>query len=240
MDALNGESMHEIRFAARHGPYSPPGLVETIERGRADILHFFQERPRHVLNELRSIFGYTDLYRVTVDGPAKLNTVRGDNPGGRYFVENPVMVSPDLPGGKAVGRWEVNGQTREGETLLLTARDAVNGVVKVRLVSRDAPSPLIFTTAYDRNGVCGFSLRNVTSLALNAEDYYLSDKADKPKKWPMSGITFAPGEVVDFVGKGYRHADALLKLKVNFNPRRGETVYLRDKSGTIHSSMTVR
>ncbi|MDR3357390.1 MAG: CotH kinase family protein [Desulfovibrio sp.] len=240
MEALNGESQHEIQFAARHGIYSPPGLPETIARGRENMLAFFRKRPEHVLRELRDLFGYTGLYHVIVNGPAKLNTIRGNSPQGWYFVENSVAVSPDLPGDKAVGHWEVNGQIREGEKLLLTADDTVNGEVRVKLVTRDSPSPLEFVTAYDNGGLCGFSLRNTTNVALSAEDFYLSDKPDKPKKWHMAGITFSPGEVVHFVGKSYRHADALLKLKVNFNPRRGETVYLRDKSGAILSSAAVR
>ncbi|MDR2056276.1 MAG: CotH kinase family protein [Desulfovibrio sp.] len=237
MDALNGESMREIQFAARHGVYSPPGLPETIARGRENVLAFFRERPGHVLRELRDLFGYTGLYRVVVDGPAKINTAASQ---GWYFVENPVIVTPALPRGMAMRHWEVNGEARVGQHLELAARDAVNGVIRVKLVTDEKPFPLVFEAAYDRGGVCGFSIRNISGEARSARDLYLSDKLDKPRKWPMAGIDFAPGELLDFVGKGYRHPDALLKLKVNFNPRRGETVYLRDKSGAIMSSIAVR
>lgn len=237
MAALDGESRKEIQYAARHGVYSPPELPETIARGRENILAFFRERPEHVLRELREIFGYTDLYRVLVDGPAKINTVAAE---GWYFVENSVIVTPALPWGRAVRHWEVNGEIRAGEHLEITARDAVDGVVRVRIVTEEKPSPLIIESPYDRGGICGFSIRNVTSETLSAQDLYLSDKLDKPKKYPLTSIHFAPGETLNFVGKGSRHADSLLKLKVNFNPRRGETVYLRDKSGEILSSATVR
>jgi hypothetical protein len=215
-------------------------LTETIARGRENVLTFFRERPEHVLRELRDLFGYTGLYRVIVDGPARLNTIRGNNPQGWYFVENSVTVSPDLPWGKTVRRWEVNGKARAGQHLELTARDAVGGVVHVKLVAEEKPFPLVLEAAYDHDRVCGFSIRNVTDEAQNARNFYLSDKPDKPKKRSMDGITFSPGEVVNFVGKSYRHTDALLKLEVNFNPRRGETVYLRDKSGEILSSIVVR
>jgi hypothetical protein len=130
--------------------------------------------------------------------------------------------------------------TREGEISLLTTRDVVNGVINVKLFTEEKPSPLILEAACDHNGVCGFSLRNVTDEAQSARDFYLSDKLDKPKKWSMTGINFSPGEVVNFVGKNYRHADTQLKLKVNFNIKRGKIVYLRDKSGVILSSIVVR
>jgi hypothetical protein len=237
MDALNGESLREIQFAALHGAYSPRGLPETIARGREDVLTFFRERPEYVLRELRDLFGYTGLYHVVVDGPAKVNTAA---PQGWYFVENPVIVAPALPWGKTVRHWEVNGEIRDGEYLELTARDAVNGVIHVKLVADEKPSPLVLEGAYDHGHICGFSIRNTTDEAQNAQDLYLSDNPGKPKKWSMAGITFSPREVVNFVSKSYRHTGALWKLKVNFNPRRGETVYLRDKSGAIMSSIAVR
>ncbi|MDR1778049.1 MAG: CotH kinase family protein [Desulfovibrio sp.] len=240
MEDLDRASLKEIRHAARHGVYSPPDLLETIRRGRENTLAFFRERPEHALRQLRETFGYTGLFQVIVEGPAKLNTVSGDNPQGWYFSENSVTLVPAFPPGKALKRWEVNGRPRQNGILELTARDAVAGVIRVKLIGEDRPSPLTLEAAYDHGRLCGFDVRNVTDGILNAEGLYLSDRADKPRKWPITGITFAPGEVAHFVGKGHRHADALHRLKVNFNPRRGETVYLRDRSGTILSSIVVQ
>lgn len=240
MRELDAVSLTEIRRAAADGVYSPPGLMQTIEKGRETIMVFFRERPQHVLDELRAHFGYTDLYHVAVEGQARLNTIGPDNPEGWYFVENPVSVAPALPPGKVVARWEVNGQPRSGDKLVLSANDAINGEVRVRLVTEDEPVPLVLEAAYDHGDVCGFSLRNTSATPVTTQGLYLSDKLGKPRKHPLQGMVFGPGEVRSFVGKGAQHISALDKIQVNFKPQQGETVYLRNQEGQILSSVVVR
>ncbi len=239
MQELNVISLGEIEHAARHGVYSPPDLQKTIARGRENILTFFRERPEHALDELRRILGYTDLYHVTVEGPARLNTISRPDPEGWYFVENAVEVAAVLPPDKVVRHWEVNGQLRHGDKITLSGRDAVEGQVRVRLVTDDCLPPLVLENAYDQGHVCGFSLRNTTDRPFEAQGLYLSDRLGKPQKYELSGMVFNPGEVVPFVGKGARHISALKKMQVNFKPVQGETIYLRNRDGQILSSITV-
>ncbi|SFW60355.1 MULTISPECIES: CotH kinase family protein [Desulfovibrio] len=239
MQELNVISLGEIEYAAQHGVYSPPGLQQTIARGRENILTFFRERPEHALNELRRILGYTDLYHVMVKGPARLNTIDRPDPEGWYFVENSVELAATLPPDKAVRHWEVNGQVRRGNKITLSARDAVAGEVRVKLVTEDSPSPLVLEDAYDHGHVCGFSLRNTTDRPFEAQGLYLSDRLGKPQKYALTGMVFTPGEAVPFVGKGARHISALKKMQVNFKPVQGETIYLRNRDGQILSSIRV-
>ncbi len=239
MGDLDAVSLDEIRYAAQHGQYSPPGLQQTIDRGRETILAFFRQRPEHALNELRHLFGYTDLYCVTVEGPARLNTIDRPNPEGWYFVENSVTVAAALPPHKAVRHWEVNGQIRTGDRITISSGDALAGHVRVRLVTEDRPPPLVLENAYDHGHVCGFSLRNTTNASLEVKDVYVSDRLAKPRKYDLSGIVFGPGETIPFVGKGARHVSALKKMQVNFRPSQGETLYLRDGTGRILSSVVV-
>ncbi|WP_291440170.1 CotH kinase family protein, partial [Desulfovibrio sp.] len=239
MQELNVISLGEIEYAAQHGVYSPPGLQQTIARGRENILTFFRERPEHALNELRRILGYTDLYHVVVKGPARLNTIDRPDPEGWYFVENSVELAATLPPDKAVRHWEVNGQVRRGNKITLSSRDAVAGEVRVKLVTEDSPSPLVLEDAYDHGHVCGFSLRNTTDRPFEAQGLYLSDRLGKPQKYALAGMVFTPGEAVPFVGKGARHISALKKMQVNFKPVQGETIYLRNRDGQILSSIRV-
>ena len=239
MEELDASSLAEIRYAALHGPYSPPDRLETLERGRGDVLRFFRNRPDRMLEEMRQNFGFTGLYHVKVEGMARLNTIGPDNPEGWYFVENPVTVVSALPPGRVLLHWEVNGQPREGERLTLFGTDAVNGEIAVRLVSGDAPIPLVIENAYDRDGVCGFSLRNVTTAPVGTAGLFVSDNPGKPRKYALPDMLLAPGETLQLVGKGVRHARALGKMRLNFNPRWGETVCLRDGEGRMLSSMVV-
>lgn len=239
MQELNAINLGEIEFAAQHGVYSPPGLQKTIAGGRENLLTFFRQRPDHALNELRRILGYTDLYHVVVEGPARLNTIEGSNPEGWYFVENAVELAAVLPPDKTVRHWEVNGQIRQGNKITLSGRDAVSGQVRVKLVTDDGQWPLVLENAYDHGHVCGFSLRNTTNRPFEAEGLYLSDRLGKPQKYALTGMVFTPGEVVPFVGKGARHISALKKMQVNFKPVQGETIYLRNRDGQILSSILV-
>ncbi len=240
MTALEARSQKEVRYAAQYGAYSPPGLWQTITTGRQNILHFFEKRPEAVLRELRAAFGYTDLYAVRVQGRARCNTVGGENPAGWYFVENSVIIEPLLLPGTALDHWEVNGLVRRGATLTVSAKDAVDGRVQVRLVSRPAPVPFVLEDAYDQDVLCGFVLHNISAAPQRANGLYLSDRLDRPRKFSVKDLVLQPGERVRFVGKKHHHAKALLQRNVNFNPRRGETVYLRDGSGNILSSVRVR
>ncbi len=236
LDAMRGT---EMRHAARHGVYNPPDRLEKIEQGRRDILRFFHERPQHALDELRRHLGFTQLYHVRVEGMARLNTLGPANPEGWYFVENPVTVVPELPPEKHFLRWEVNGSPREDEMLTLTAADAIDGDVRVRLVTRDAPVPLVFEQLFDHGATCGFSLRNRSNAAVSVEGLFLSDNPGKLRKYALPSMTVLPGEALAFVGKDARHASALGKLKLNFNPRRGERIFLRDREGRLLSSASV-
>lgn len=240
MAALDAVSLKEIRYAAAHGAYSPPGLGQKIMAGRQNILRFFEERPAHMLHELRETFGYTELYEVSVQGRARCGTIAGENPVGWYFVENPVIVAPLLTPTVAFDHWEVNGVVRRGPTLAVSAQDAVDGRVRVVLATRPHPVPFALEEAYDQGALCGFTLRNVSDAPQSADGLYLSDRLDKPRKYRLKDLTLQPGEFAQFVGKGHRHAKALLRRNVNFNPRKGETVYLRDAAGNILSSIPVR
>ena len=67
----------------------------------------------------------------------------------------------------------------------------------------------------------------------------MSDNPGKLRKYALPSMTVLPGEALAFVGKDARHASALGRLKLNFNPRRGERIFLRDREGRLLSSASV-
>ncbi len=221
----------ELQYAALHGEYNPPFRFEQMAQGRANILHFFRERPQYMLDELRSLLGFTRLYHVQVEGMAKLNTLGPINPDGWYFGENSVEIVPSLPPDKRFLRWEVNGQPRESQRLKVSAADARNNLVKVRLISEDRPYPLVIDNACERGSICGFALYNRSADPVYLDGLFLSDNPSKPRKFALPSGFLPPGERLFFAGKDARHAAALGRIHLNFNPRLGETVYLYDGAG---------
>ncbi len=221
----------ELQYAALQGEYNPPFRFEQMGQGRANILRFFRERPQYMLDELRSLLGFTRLYHVQVDGMAKLNTLGPINPDGWYFWENSVEVVPSLPPDKRFLRWEVNGQPRESQRLKVSAADALNNLVKVRLISEDRPYPLVIDNACERGSICGFALHNRSAGPVHLDGLFLSDNPSKPRKFALPSSSLPSGERLFFAGKDARHAAALGRIQLNFNPRLGETVYLYDGAG---------
>lgn len=229
---LLAESGREIAYAAVHSVgEGVHDAVQRVEGERERVETFSKERPDYVIRELRERFGFTELFDIELSGPGRINTIRDGK--GRYFVESVVPITPEPPKWKAFDHWLVNGERREGEPLLISGADAINGKVAVEAVIRDDPPPLYISDPYDKGKLCGFSLRNNSDKSVTTQGLYLSDKAHHLKKWPLPDFTVAPRGKIDFVGQSYRSADAILKVQLNFNPRSGEVIYLSDETGKV-------
>jgi hypothetical protein len=199
---------------------------------RDRILYFLADRPAYVLAELCELFGYTEMYRVTSDGTAKINTLNGNE--GQYFIENSVPVTPILARGQAFDYWLVNGERRGGEELRVSFADAdANGVVHVECVAREDLPPLFFLDTYDNDDLCGFTMYNPTDTVQSTRGLYLSDDIYNLKKWPFPSLNVRPGAVWEFVGQNSTSYDSLLKIGLNFNPRYGEAVFLSNEDGEV-------
>ncbi|MDR0221850.1 MAG: CotH kinase family protein [Lachnospiraceae bacterium] len=239
---INKASLHEIRQAiplyedilqsTRRIQTPPAGDIESVFAYRAEVTDFIAQRPAYVLAELCDLFGYTDIYRVTSDGTAKINTLNGNE--GQYFRENSVPVTPILARGQAFDYWLVNGERRDGEDLRVSFADAdANGVVHVECVARDALPPLFFLATYDSGDICGFTMYNPTDITQSTCGLYLSDDINNLKKWPFPYLNVRPGAVWEFVGQNSTSYDSLLKIGLNFNPIYGEAVFLSNENGEV-------
>ncbi|MDR0219909.1 MAG: CotH kinase family protein, partial [Lachnospiraceae bacterium] len=232
-------ALYEEAMRAERGiQLAPERENETLLACRAELLDFIKQRPSYALEELRGLFGYTSMYRVTTDGTAKINTLNGNK--GQYFIENSVHVTPILEKGQAFGYWLVNGEARYEEELRVSFADAdENGVVHVECVAREALPPLFFLAAYDSGDACGFTMYNPTAAIQSTRGLYLSDDIDNLKKWQFPDLNIRPGIVWEFVGQSSLSYDSLLKIGLNFNPRRGEVVFLSNEEGVVLDYMAV-
>lgn len=229
---LHDASLNEFRHAATDSIGRGNPDVEAQLRAMLDrIAVFTRERPKYIMRELRELFGYTDFFTIRLDGPGRINT-RTDGEG-RYFVESSVPIVPLLPKWEAFDHWLVNGQKRTEKILHISGKDAVNGAVAIKLVSRSARPAFYLADAYDRGKICGFSLHNGTQSEKSTWGLYLSDNLNELRKWPAPDMTVSPGGKLDFVGQSYQSTEAMLKVQLNFNPRRNEVVFLSDENGTI-------
>ena len=229
---LNEVSLREIEYSTLNGKASGWIDINHILESRERLIDFTKQRPDYILEEMRDIFGYTSLYQITSDGSAKINTLNGNE--GFYFVENRVPITPVLSAGQAFDYWLVNGEKRHEEDLLISVADTdVHGVVNIQLVTKSTMSPLLFKDTYDTDGLCGFTMYNPTEITQNTSNLYLSDDLNNLQKWMFPILNISSGSVWEFAGKSSTSIDTLFKIGLNFNPRRGEVVFLSDENGAI-------
>ena len=225
---LDEVGFQELQHGLTRRGLEPDAVMES----RAAVREFAERRPEYILAELRELFGYTDMYRVVSDGSAKINTLNGQE--GVYFVENNVPVTPVLDKWQLFDHWLVNGAVRHGEELYVSFADAdAEGVVYVQALGREELPPLIFTDSHDTDDSCGFSMQNPGSAVVGTAGLYLSDNKNELKKWAFPDSEIGPGGSWAFAGRSSTALDALLKIGLNFNPRRGEVVFLSNEAGEV-------
>ncbi len=235
---LLNELEREFSYAASQAEEARlPDPLGKLKEERERALVFSLERPRCIIEEIRKNFGYTELFSIELEGPGRINTVTSGQ--GRYFVESTVPVRPCLPKWHVFDHWVVNGQVRTEETLLITGQDAVDGKVSIRLVSHEEIPDFFLASPYDHGKLCGFSLINSTRDSRVTAGLYLSDNLYDLKKSRLAEFTVAAGGRLDFVGQSYQSTEAILKIQLGFNPRRGEVVYLSDERGKILDYLAV-
>ena len=225
---INEVSLEEIEISAELYDIS----IEAMLSDRDMIIDFIEQRPAYILEELKEFFGYTDMYQIKTDGSCKINTSNKDE--GQYFVESHVPITPILKRGEEFDYWIVNGKEHLEKELSVSAMDANDdGIVNVKAVYRKIESPLIFIDTYDNGEKFGFTMYNPNDSLQSIQDLYLSDNVNELKKWKFPDLNIGINKKWDFVGKNVTAYDALLKVKLNFNPRVGEMIFLSNEQGKV-------
>ena len=228
IEKVDMNSLEEIVVTTNH--YDLDG--DWLMKDRDNMLDFVEQRPAFILEEAKELFGYTDMYLIKTDGSCKINTLNGKT--GKYFVESHVPILPTPDKREAFDYWMINGEKRTEEELLVSVKDTDDsGVVNIRAVYREKELPLEFKYTYDKGELFGFTMTNLTDKVQSTQGLYLSDNVNELKKWQFPDLNVGVGKTWEFVGKNVTAYDALLKIKLNFNPREDEMIFLSNDKGEI-------
>ena len=226
--AMDEVSLEEIKISNEY--YAMP--IENLVESRDNLVSFAEQRPDYILEEVKEFFGYSDMYQIKSDGSCKINTLNGNE--GKYFVESHVPITPTPDKGEEFDYWLINGEKRTGENLLVSVKDVdSSGVVNIKAVYRQKQSPLIFEDTYDDGEMFGFTICNTSDTIQSTRGLYLSDNVNELQKWEFPDLNIGANIKWDFVGKNVTAYDSLLKIKLNFNPREGEMIFLSDDKGEV-------
>jgi len=98
-------------------------------------------RSSHILAKYQEYFDLGELYKLKVlppeGGKIKINSfLTDDHFEGSYYTDYISLITAEIPVGKQFDYWLVNGAKVEGEELLITPANIVNGMVEVSCISK--------------------------------------------------------------------------------------------------------
>lgn len=215
------------------------GLIENIKENAA--VH-----EKDLLKSVDEFFGLSEMYDLKLSCSEgvrvywnKNEVFGGEDFSGRYYKGISFTVKADAyPNYKLVG-FEVNGETVEGDTLVITPEMTEKGELTVKAVAeRQANAELLIQEVCAKSDTDWIKLENYGSEAVDLSRYYISDNADKPLMFNLPKVTLKSGE--SFVINCNRNYYEVKDYICNFNLADGETLYLYDtKLGKTVDSMYV-
>jgi len=239
INELYGVAQNEINHAFAAQRYAHWVSTDTVRNNHKNMLLVAEKRSDYIFQSLRDRFEWEDnMFTVEVTGsPAFIGTQIGKS--SRYFDHLIIPLRPALPEYSEFVHWVVNGKIIETPDITVSVADAIGGVVKIELVTREDMPLLIFKEAYgssERNGCVIFNPGNET---VRTDGLYMTNDMENPFRWALPGAAVEPGGIIEFAGRGSRGPDDLRKIRMGFNARHGHRLYLTDETGAVIANILV-
>lgn len=228
--------------------------IDTADKNIQIIKDFARIRPETVIRDLQETLGCGDIYTLQIDkgdsfSSVKVNSfyVTDSTFEGTYFADYTVELQAVVAENENFVAWEVNGERREGETLVLTAEDVVrkqttsdsgadesldgiyetDGQISVRLITEDKEDAVLQIAAVKAKGQNDYvEVVNRSRQVVSTRGYFLTDDSTDLTKYAFPAMSLQPGETLRLYGKDVNDTEALGQLGMNFNLKAGETVSL--------------
>jgi len=156
-----------------------------------------------------------------------------------YFDHLTIPLRPALQGYYVFDHWILNGEEIYTPEIFVSLEDAVDGVVRVELVTREELPVLMFKEAHGSSESNGCVLYNPGQEEVHTEGLYLTNDLENPFRWALPGARVAPGGTLEFAGRGSRDPDDLHKIRMGFNARSGRILFLCNADGEVISHIAV-
>jgi len=236
---LYGEAFNEIGFALSTSKYAGWVSRDSIRFNHTNMLKVAEGRSGYIFRSLREFFEWEDsMFSVEVTGSdAYIGTQIGRS--SRYFDHLTIPLRPVPPEYSVFDHWILNGTAIYTPEITVSLADAVNGVVRVELVTREEFPVLVFKEAYGSSAGNGCTLYNPGPEEVRTDGLYMTNDLANPYLWALPEARVAPGGILEFAGRGSRETSDLHKIKMGFNARSGRMLYLCNESGEVLSRMIV-
>ena len=232
-------STNEIGRAFDARKYAHWVSFDTVKNNHNNMRYVARERSGYIFSVIRDHFGWEDsMFTVEVTGAeAYIGTQQGTS--AKYFDHLIIPLKPVLPGYTVFDHWIVNGRVINTPEITVSLADTVNGTVKVELVTNEEFPLLIFTEAYGSSERNGCVLFNPGDEVIFTDGLYMTNDLENPFRWALPGSRIGPGESLEFAGRGSRNPGDLHKIKMGFNARHGQKLYLCNEEGEVITHILV-
>ena len=232
-DRLYGEMYHELGFAFETKKYASWVGRDSVEHNHANMIEYAEKRPDYFIEGMREYFEWDDgMFTVEVSGgDAIIGTQAGTS--STYFTHLNIPLRPNLQKFTLFDHWVLNGKRIDTPEITVSIADAKDGVVRVELVTVDAPPSLLIQEAYGSSERNGAVLYNASNETLKTTGLYLTNDLSNPQLWAMPLATLAPGETLELAGRSSRDSADVHRLHMNFNVREGRMLYLCNEDGEV-------
>jgi len=243
VDALINElfwiSLKEIKQALEANKYAHWVSIDTVTHNHKNMLTVARARDGYIFKSLREHFGWDDsMFTVEVKGAeAYIGTQKGTS--AKYFDHLIIPLRPVLPGYTVFDHWIVNGKVINTPEITVSLADAVDGIVKVELVTKEELPLLMFSEAYGSSERNGCVLYNPGTETVSTDGLYMTNDLSNPFRWALPRARIEPGNMLEFAGRGSRAPDDLHKIKMGFNTRHGQRLYLCNEEGEVITHILV-
>ena len=254
LDRLGELIKGEVEFGRQHGMYADYNNENQIKSFRDELLRDALYQTKVINNWLIENWGYSgETYRVEVIGDegarAKLSSLdtsinNKNKLVGEYFVENSVAFSLSMQPEYELVNLMVNGQAAESQDFEVNYEMAKknNGVVEISIDTRlrDENLPLRLNALVDKNRNDWLEFYNPNAVAINLEDYCLTDNPKKLCKWQLPKESLAGKSYWVFYSKDNKSAEAWRQYFFPFSLSSGEELILSKRgSGEVIDRITV-
>jgi len=237
---LFGISRNEIRSALAAKKYAHWVSLDSVLHNHNNMYTVAGQRSEYIFRSLRDHFGWDDgMFTVNVTGAeAYIGTQKGTS--SKYFNHLIVPIKPALSGYFVFDHWIVNGRVINTPEITVSINDAVDGVVNIELVTREEPPLLVFNEAFGSSERNGCVIFNPGTETVYTDGLYMTNDMTNPFRWALPAARIEPGERMEFAGRGSRDPNDLHKIRMGFNARHGEKLYLCDENGIVITHILVK
>ena len=214
--------------------------VDTIRTKHQITRNFVTSRHEYIFQSLSDYFGFPlDMFTVRViGGEAIIGTQRGI--ASKYFNHLTIPISPVLPKFTAFSHWVLNGSNIYTPNITVAFEDAVNGYVKLELVTEPAIPPLAIYSANESELGNGSILINLSNSSVRTDGLYLSNDSKNLQLWKLPAASVSPGATLQLTGNSSIDFTHRFRIRKGFNIQNGEILFLSDEHGNILDSIPIR